>query len=77
MATMYFVQGFRSKGRKLEPDLPQPARSSEAAIAAAERMAPTRDGVWAYSANIDQETDTYDEPRELFRSGALPPGLGE
>lgn len=77
MATMYFVQGFRSKGRKLEPDLPQPARSPEAAIAAAERLSPTRSGVWAYSANIDQETDTYDEPRELFRSGTLPPGLGE
>lgn len=77
MTTMYFVQGFRSKGRKLEPDLPQPARSPGAAIAAAERMGPTRTGVWAYSANIDQETDTYDEPRALFRTGTLPPGLGD
>lgn len=77
MTTMYFVQGFRSKGRKLDPDLPQPARSAEAAIAAAERMGPTRAGVLAYSANIDQETDTYDEPRALFRAGTLPPGLGD
>ena len=77
MTTMYFVQGFRLKGRKLEPDLPQPARTPEAAIAAAERMAPTRAGVWAYAANIDQETDTYDTPQELFRAGTLPPGLGE
>ncbi len=77
MTTMYFVQGFRLKGRKLEPDLPQPAKTSEAAIAAAERMSPSRAGVWAYSANIDQETDTYDEPQVLFRTGTLPPGLGE
>ncbi|CAN7648890.1 hypothetical protein ASC89_20850 [Devosia sp. Root413D1] len=75
MTTMYFVQGFRAKGRKLDPDMPQPARSPEAAIAAAERMGPTRAGVWAYSANIDQETDTYDEPQLLFRTGTLPPGL--
>ena len=45
MTTMYFVQGFRTKGRKLEPDLPQPAKSPEAAIAAAERMGPSRAGV--------------------------------
>jgi hypothetical protein len=77
MTTMYFVQGFRSKGRKLDPDPPQPVRSPEAAIAAAERMGPTRAGVWAYSANIDQETDTYDEPQVLFRTGSLPPGLGD
>jgi hypothetical protein len=77
MTTMYFVQGFRLKGRKLEPDLPQPAKTPEAAIAAGERMGPSRTGVWAYSANIDQETDTYDEPQVLFRTGTLPPGLGE
>lgn len=77
MTTMYFVQGFRAKGRKLDPDPPQPARSPEAAIAAAESMGPTRAGVWAYSANIDQETDTYDEPHVLLRIGTLPPGLGD
>jgi len=77
MTVMYFVQGFRTKGRKLEPDVPQAAKTSEAAIAAAERMAPSRTGVWAYSANIDVETDSYDEPIALFRSGTLPPGLGE
>jgi hypothetical protein len=77
MTTMYFAQGFRSKGRKIEPDSPQLAKTPEAAIAAAQRMAPSRDGVWAYSANIDVETDTYDEPQELFRSGTLPAGLGE
>jgi len=77
MTVMYFVQGFRTKGRKLEPDVPTGAKTPEAAVAAAERLAPSRTGVWAYSANIDVETDSYDEPIELFRSGTLPPGLGE
>lgn len=75
MATMYFVQGFRQKGRKLEPDQPQQTKTAEAAIATAERIAPSRAGVWAYSANVDVEADTYDEPQLLFRAGDLPPGL--
>ncbi|WEJ57223.1 hypothetical protein [Devosia sp. FJ2-5-3] len=77
MPTLYFVQGFRAKGRKLEPDQPQAARSAEAAIAAAERIAPSRAGVWAYSADVDVEADTYDEPKVLFKAGTLPPGLAE
>ncbi|WIJ25881.1 hypothetical protein [Devosia sp. RR2S18] len=77
MATFYFVQGFRQKGRKLEPDQPQQHKTAEKAIAAAERIAPSRLGVWAYSADIDVEADTYDEPKLLFRSGTLPPGLAE
>ena len=77
MPTMYFVQGFRQKGRKLDPDQPQAARSAEAAVAAAERIAPSRAGVWAYAANVDVEADTYDEPKVLIRLGNLPVGLGE
>lgn len=75
MATMYFSQGFRAKGRNLEPDQPQAAKTSEKAIAAAERIAGSRAGVWAYSAEVDVEADTYDDPKVLFSSGTLPPGL--
>lgn len=77
MPTMFYVQGFRLKGRKLEPDAPQAARSAEAAIASAERIAPSRAGVWAYSADVDVEADTYDEPRVLFKAGTLPPGVAD
>lgn len=77
MPILFYVQGFRQKGRKLEPDQPQLARSSEAAIASAERIAPSRAGVWAYSANVDVEADTYDDPIVLFKSGNLPPGVGD
>jgi hypothetical protein len=75
MPTLYFVQGFRAKGRKLEPDVPQATKSAEAAIAAAERIAPARAGVWAYSADVDVEADTYDEPKVLYSAGNLPDGL--
>ncbi|MBJ6986681.1 hypothetical protein [Devosia sp. MC521] len=75
MPTLYYVQGFRAKGRKLEPDVPQAKKTAEAAIAAAERIALTRAGVWAYSADVDVEADTYDEPKVLFSAGTLPEGL--
>ena len=77
MPTLYFVQGFRAKGRKLEPDQPQQHKSPEKAIAAAERIAPTRAGVWAYSADVDVEADTYDEPKVLYKAGTLPAGVAD
>jgi hypothetical protein len=75
MATMYLVQGYKQKGRSLVADAPQKAKTAEAAIALAERLAPNRTGIFAYSQEIDIETDTYDEPRMLWRAGTLPPGL--
>lgn len=77
MPTLYFSQGFRAKGKKLDPDQPQAAKSPDAAIRAAERIAPSRAGVWAYSADVDVEADTYDEPKVLFKAGTLPPGLAD
>ena len=77
MPTLYFSQGFRAKGRKIEPDPPQAAKSAEAAIRAAERIAPSRAGVWAYSADVDVEADTYDEPKVLFKAGNLPAGVAD
>ena len=43
----------------------------------AERLAPTRAGVIAFSQEVDVETDAYDEPRILLKLGDLPPGLME
>lgn len=77
MATLYYVQGFRQKGRTLVADQPQQLKTPEAAIASAERIAPARAGVWAYSANVDVEADTYDEPQVLFKSGTLPEGVAD
>jgi ketol-acid reductoisomerase len=74
---MYLVQAFKLSGKKLVADPVQQAKTAEKAIATAERMAPSRAGVIAFSQEVDIETDTYDEPRVLMRIGTLPPGLME
>jgi hypothetical protein len=75
MATSYVVQCFQLRGRKLVPDQPKTARSGEAAVELAERLSGGKAGAVAFSQEVDVETDTYDEPRVLFRAGTLPPGL--
>lgn len=75
MATTFTVQCFQLKGRKLVADAPKSARSGEAAIELAERLAEGKAGVVAFSEEIDIETDSYDEPRVLCRLGSLPEGL--
>ena len=77
MTVRYGVQSFRIKGRALVADQQQSARSAEAAIAAAERLSMVRDGVVAFSQDIDVETDCYDDPVILFRKGTLPAELSE
>lgn len=75
MSTKYAVQSFRLKGLSLVADQLQSALSEEAAIVTAERMSMTRDGVIAFSQEVDVETDCYDEPIVLYRHGTLPPEL--
>ena len=77
MATMYLVQAFKLSGKKLVADPVQQAKTAEKAMATAERLAPSRAGVIAFSQEVDIETDTFDEPRVLLRIGTLPPGLME
>lgn len=75
MTIKYAVQSFRQTGRGLVADLQQPSRSSEAAIATAERLLMTRAGVVVFSQEVDVETDCYDEPILLIRGGVLPAEL--
>ena len=77
MATAFIIQSFQLKGRKLMPDPIKTAKTAEACIALAERMGESKAGVFAFSQEVDIETDTYDEPRVLLRIGNLPPGLPE
>lgn len=75
MATAYLVQAFTQKGAKLVADAVKPCKTEQSAIATAERLAPIRAGVVAFSQEVDIETDTYDEPRVILKIGKLPPGL--
>jgi hypothetical protein len=77
MATMYLVQAFKQIGKNLVADPVQTSKTAEKAIATAERLAPMRAGVIAFSQEVDLETDAYDEPRVLLKLGTLPPGLME
>jgi len=77
MATMYLVQAFKQIGNKLVADPVQTSKTAEKAVATAERLAPMRAGVIAFSQEVDLETDAYDEPRVLLKLGSVPPGLME
>ena len=44
MATIFTVQCFQLKGRKLVPDPPKSARTADAAIELAERLAASKSG---------------------------------
>lgn len=72
MATHFVVQAFTKKGRKLAPDQPSNYRDAERAIEAARRLAARRDGVVAYSIEVDPEVDYWGEPEILFKLGDLP-----
>lgn len=77
MATSFIVQCFQRRGRKLVADQPKTAKTGEAAMELAERLGGIKAGAVAFSQDVDVETDTYDEPRVLYRIGILAPGLFE
>lgn len=75
MATSYLVQGFTLKGAKLIADAVRPCKTEELAISTAERLAPIRAGVVAFSQEVDIQTDAYDTPVVILEIGRIPPGL--
>ena len=72
--TIYLVQAFNAgKGGRLKPASPIVCKSAEGALRTAERLAPNRLGVVAFSSTGDAEMGDYDdEPTVLFRKGELP-----
>ena len=61
------------KGRSLKADVPIPCRSAETARRTAERLAPAKAGVVAFSTAGDAELGDYDdEPTIIFKTGQLP-----
>lgn len=75
MAIVYAVMTFSKKGRRLVSDQPIPAKSREAAVAMAEKLKARKDGVVAYSQNVDPEVDVYDDPVILASHGDVPEDL--
>jgi len=72
--TSYFVQSFvAGRGTSLKADKPMACKSTDEARRKAERIAPTKLGVVAYSTTGDAELGDYDdEPVYIFKYGRLP-----
>jgi hypothetical protein len=72
--TIYLVQAFNAgKGGRLKPDSPIVCKSADGALRTAERLAPNKLGVVAFSSTGDPEMGDYDdEPMVFFRKGQLP-----
>ena len=63
----------RRQRRSLKADVPIPCRSAETARRTAERLAPAKVGVVAFSTAGDAELGDYDdEPTIIFKTGQLP-----
>lgn len=77
MARIFGVVTFKKKGRSLQAGQPRTSRSADVAVALAEQLANSNDGVIAYAQNVDPEADVYDDPEILFRFGTLPPELAD
>ena len=77
--TVHILQTYiagRGKGLKAEPQVG--CKTAEEARRKAERLAPLRLGVVAFSVTADVEMGDYDEnPLILFKSGQLPPPWNE
>ena len=77
--TVHILQAYVSaKGGALKAEPPVGCRDAEEARRKAERLAPAREGVIAYSASADVDMGDYDEaPEVLFKAGRLPPPWDE
>jgi hypothetical protein len=72
--TVYIVQAYvQGRGKALEAEQQVGCKDAEEARRKAERLAPLRLGVVAFSVSADTEMGDYDEnPTIIFKSGQLP-----
>jgi hypothetical protein len=77
--TVHLVQAYvAGRGKGLKSEQAVGCKTAEEARRKAERLAPLRLGVVAYSISADTELGDYDEnPVLLFKSGQLPPPFDE
>lgn len=77
--TVHIVQAYTpGKGSALRAEPAVGCRDAEEARRKAERLAPLRAGVIAYTVSADVEMGDYDEnPQVLFKAGSLPPPWDE
>jgi hypothetical protein len=73
--TVHLIQAFiAGRGKALKAEQAVLCKSAEEARRKAERLAPLRLGVVAFTTSGDAELGDYDEtPTIIFKSGRLPP----
>jgi hypothetical protein len=73
--TVHLIQAFvAGRGKALKAEQAVLCKSAEEARRKAERLAPLRLGVVAFTTSGDAELGDYDEtPTIIFKSGQLPP----
>lgn len=77
--TVYILQTYvAGRGKALKAEQQVGCKTAEEARRKAERLAPLREGVVAFSATADTELGDYDEnPVILFKAGRLPHPFSE
>ena len=77
--TVHIVQAYvAGRGTGLKAEQPVGCKDAAEAARKAERLAPVREGVIAYSVSADVEMGDYDDtPAVLFKAGRLPPPWDE
>ncbi len=77
--TVHIVQAYvQGRGKGLKAEQQMGCKTAEEARRKAERLAPLRLGVVAFSATGDVEMGDFDEnPTILFKAGQLPPPWNE
>jgi hypothetical protein len=77
--TVYIVQAYvQGKGSALRAEAQVGCKGAEEARRKAERLAPLRLGVVAFSVSADTEMGDYDEhPTIIFKAGQLPPPFSD
>ena len=77
--TVHIVQSYvAGRGKALKAEQQVGCKTPEEARRKAERLAPLRLGVVAFSVSADTEMGDYDEnPTILFKSGQLPPPFAD
>lgn len=73
MAKSFITIGFTQRGRSLVADQPRLSKTAELAVELAKRLSETRVGAVAFEQSHDADSESYDDPVVLFKSGDLPP----
>lgn len=73
MTKSFVTIGFTQRGRSLVADQPRLSKTAEIAVELAKRLSENRVGTVAFEQSHDADSEIYDDPVILFKSGNLPP----